>query len=131
MLGSAPRIAGKRPADQVGMGGGYASRCGVVDDPVPWRTIHSLKLKMPFLGYPPPIIFRGGGPYESTHMKNTPDLKPKICCNCGVTCWSPVTEIPYCKSCKKMVMRRSKSPDEAEWLAKYASELDDLEHKFV
>lgn len=69
LLGSAPRIARKRPADQAGMGGGYASRWGAVDDPVPWRTMHSLKLKMPFLGYPLPIIFRGGGLSESTDTK--------------------------------------------------------------
>jgi hypothetical protein len=31
--------------------------------------MHSLKLKMPFLGYPLPIIFRGGGLSESTDTK--------------------------------------------------------------
>jgi hypothetical protein len=64
-------------------------------------------------------------------MKYTSDKNPKMCCNCGVTCWTSSTEIPYCKSCRKMVMKRSKSPEEAEWLEKYAPELGDLDHEYT
>jgi hypothetical protein len=30
-----------------------------------------------------------------------------------------------------MVMKRSKSPEEAEWLEKYAPELGDLDHEYT
>lgn len=51
------------------IGGGYASRWGGVDDPVPCRPMRSLERHFLFLRYPLPIIFRGGGLSESTDAK--------------------------------------------------------------
>lgn len=79
LLGSAPRIARKRPADQAGMGGGIRvsmgrrRRPGTMEDYALPKTENAI-----FGGTPYPSYLGGGGLSESTDTKKLAILEREL-----------------------------------------------------